>query len=119
MKIREKLILANIIPPGRKIFTTICLAEITVPDLQPSINTGNHLVGRFHLAHHQLCILLADAFFFQKTDKSFVELWFDRDESESAAQSVIHDGERAVGGVHAAYQINILGHKETFIIFVL
>ncbi len=57
-------------------------------------------------------------FFFQKIDEGFVELRLDGAEAESAAQGVIHDGERAVGGIHAAYQINILGHKETFIILV-
>jgi hypothetical protein len=56
-----------------------------------------------------------DAFFFQKIDEGFVEFRLDRAEAEPAPQGVIYDGQRAVGRVHAAYQINILRHKETML----
>ena len=54
----------------------------------------------------------------QKTDEGFVEFRLDRAEAKPAPQGVIYDGQRAVGRVHAAYQINVLGYKETFVILV-
>ena len=89
-----------------------------MPDFQPSVDGRNYLVGRFYLAHYQLRILLTDALFFQKIEEGFVEFRLDRAEAEPAPQGVIYDGQRAVGRVHAAYQINVLGYKETFVILV-
>lgn len=54
----------------------------------------------------------------KKINEGFVEFRLDRTEAEPAPQGVIYDGERSVSRVHAAYQINILGYKETFVILV-
>ena len=117
-EIWKQFILADICPPGRKVFATLGLTEITVSDFQSPVDSRNHLVGCFHLVYHPLCIFLTDTFRYEETDERLVEFRLDGAESESAAQGVIYDGERAVGCVHATYQIDILGHEEALVIII-
>lgn len=57
-EIWKQFILADIRPPGRKVFATLGLTEIAVSDFQSPVDSGNHLVGRFHLVYNPFCISL-------------------------------------------------------------